>query len=416
MAKLIVNNTEKLIGEVTVKSAKNAVLPLIAASILTEDTVILKNCPNIEDVNNMLEIVRCFNGKCAFENGIISIDNSDIIDNVIPCDLAEKLRSSIFMLGPLLSRFKRATIFSPGGCKIGKRPIDIHISCLEQLNVTVEKYDDCIFCNAENAKSGNVFLQYPSVGATENTIMASVFLEGETYIYNAAKELEVVDLCRMLKLFGAKIDGEGGAVIRVIGVKKLGGGVYTPVFDRIAAGTFITAALMNKSDIVISNVNERAIMEMFQNVFKIYCNYEVVDDKIYIKTQKVNLRSFIETNPAPAFPTDMQPLIMTLASVTSGRRVIVENVFENRFGHAEQLGKLGADIEIIGKCAIVNGVKSLKGNTVDALDLRAGASMVLAGMFACGQTIVENSDFIDRGYEDIVSAFKSLGADIKRIL
>lgn len=415
MVSFFISGGHQLIGEVNVKAAKNSCLPILAASILTQEQVILHNCPSISDIDNMLDILRCLNVDCVVNGDKIEVNSSNIIYNDIPCELATKLRSSIFLLGPILSLFKKAKFYEPGGCAIGKRGIDIHIDGLRQLNVKVIENDKLVYCDAQEARAGNVYLHYPSVGATENMIMLCVGLAGESVIYNAAREVEIVDLCAMLNNMGARIKGAGSSVIRITGVKKLKGVEHKPQSDRIVAGTFIVAALMNRGEVAIKGVNQPIINSIFHKIIKKSCKFYYENDKIIIENKDYKLNDYIETNPAPHFPTDMQPIIMALASITQGRRIIVENVFENRFSHANELNKMGADITCVGRAAIVNGVYRLHGNRVKASDLRAGAALTIAGMSAIGDTIVENAHYIDRGYENLDVAFNSLGAKIKRL-
>lgn len=416
MARYVIVGGNSLQGSVRIKGAKNSALALLSASILTQDKVTLRDCPDISDIGNMLSILGGLGCKCTFDNMAITIDSSTLDSAEIENNTAKKIRSSVFLLGAMLSRCKRAKIAYPGGCNIGLRPIDIHIDGLRKLGVEIVETQDALECDATHAHSGYMRLKIPSVGATENLIMASVFLQGKTVIDNCAKEPEIVDLQNMLVAMGAKVSGveEGRAVIE--GVECLHGVDYTVLPDRIVAGTYLIATAMCKGEITLDNVRWQHLEALTSKLANNSCNITYKDDKITLYCDNVlsNLPS-ISTGYYPDFPTDLQSQYLAMMTVGRGRGEIIENLFEDRFKVAGQLRLMGAHVDIQGNRAIVDGVSSLKGATVKACDLRGGAALVLAGLVAKGTTIVEDIYHIDRGYEDMATILSSLGADIKRI-
>lgn len=416
MARYVIVGGNSLQGSVRIKGAKNSALALLSASILTQDKVVLRDCPDISDIGNMLSILGGLGCKCTFDDMAITIDSSTLDSAEIENNTAKKIRSSVFLLGAMLSRRKRAKIAYPGGCNIGLRPIDIHIDGLRKLGVEIVETQDALECDATHAHSGYMRLKIPSVGATENLIMASVFLQGKTVIDNCAKEPEIVDLQNMLVAMGAKVSGveEGRAVIE--GVECLHGVDYTVLPDRIVAGTYLIATAMCKGEITLDNVRWQHLEALTSKLTNNSCNITYKDDKITLYCDNVlsNLPS-ISTGYYPDFPTDLQSQYLAMMTVGRGRGEIIENLFEDRFKVAGQLRLMGAHVDIQGNRAIVDGVSSLKGATVKACDLRGGAALVLAGLVAKGTTIVEDIYHIDRGYEDMATILSSLGADIKRI-
>ncbi len=412
MDKYVINGGNKLSGKIRIESAKNSVLPIIAGSILTNQQVVIKNCPKIKDVYAMLEILSYLGGKWTFEQGDLILNNASLNRYDIPKELASPVRSSVFMLGALLCRFKKAKIHQPGGCNIGKRPIDLHILALEDLGVKTECLGEQIICSAKEIKTNNIYLNYPSVGTTENIILCSVLSKGKTQIFNAAKEPEIVDLMKFLNSMGAKIYGAGTSTILIDGVENLSGTEFTPMFDRIECGTFMLATAITGGEIELSNCNAKNISLLTNKLCNNTCKITINNDIIYIKSGGKPKGFSFATNPYPQFPTDLQAQTMSLLCVSEGVSTITENVFENRFNHVNELVKMGADISVKGKTAIVKGVKRLNGKTVTATDLRGGASLVLAGLNAEGQTTVENVYYIERGYSDFDKKLRSLGADI----
>lgn len=415
MEKYVINGGRRLDGKVRVSSAKNSVLPLIAASILTNEQVVIKDCPEIIDVFNMIKIVESLGAKTNFEQGNLIINPVNVNGYVVPKSLSKELRSSVFMLGSLIAKFRKAEISYPGGCEIGLRPIDIHISSLKLLGVAVSEDGETILCDACGMKAGEVYLDFPSVGATENLILASVFVKGETIIKNAAKEPEIVDLANFLNGMGAKITGAGTDTVAITGVKKLHGTVYKPIPDRIEAGTIVIATAMTCGEVEISGVNSENISSLIYKLCNNTCKISLNNDIIYIKGRKSRKCFTVETNPYPGFPTDLQAQMTTLAAVSKGTSLITENVFEMRFKFVKELIKMGADIKLCGRTAIVKGVKRLHGATVTAPDLRGGAALVLAGLNAEGLTEINEIKHIERGYAFLDAKLTSLGADIKKI-
>ncbi|MCI8325915.1 MAG: UDP-N-acetylglucosamine 1-carboxyvinyltransferase [Clostridia bacterium] len=416
MSRYIIEGGNPLEGSIDVKAAKNSVLPLLAACILTEDKVTLRNCPDISDITNMLKIM--INIGCVVERddmGNITVDSSDIYCGEVPCVLAKELRSSIFLMGPMLSRVKKAKISYPGGCEIGMRPIDIHLSGLRELNIDINEEYGYLDCDASKAEAAQIVLDLPSVGATENLMMASVFLEGKTVLRNCAKEPEIADLQNFLNLMGAKISGAGSSVIVIEGVKKLHGVEYTPIPDRIIAGTYIIAAAMCSGNVELRGVVPEHIYSLIAKLSKTACKIYCKNDKIIVKS-KGRLRSLdrIDTMYYPGFPTDMQTQMLALQTISKGTSVIVENIFETRYKTVPEFKKMGADITVRDRTAIVRGVSRLKGAEVCATDLRGGASLVLAGLAAEGITEVKDIYHIDRGYEDMSRVLAELGAKIER--
>lgn len=416
MGKFIINGGYKLYGEVKIQSAKNAVLPLFAAALLTEEEIIIKNVPELIDVDNMIKIICNIGAVVKKEEHTVSIKAQDITSHNIPNSLAKELRSSIFLLGAVLSRKKHAKVAFPGGCDIGMRPIDIHIKGLRDLNVKIEEKAGYIFCDATKLICGEISLDYPSVGATENVMLAAVMANGRTIIHNAACEPEIVDLQNFLNKMGAKIYGAGSSVVVIEGVKKLHGITYEAMPDRIVAGTYLLATAICGGEVLLKNAKIEDIRSLCAKLSKSSCHIEHFNDNILIKaeTRPTSVVS-VTTQPYPGFPTDLQAPMMTLQSVSEGICVINENIFENRFRHVSELRKMGADIMINNRTAVIKGVPRLTAAEVNAQDLRGGAALVLAGLNAKGTTIINDIYHIDRGYQSIEKVFTKLGADIIRV-
>lgn len=416
MEKYKIIGGSKLEGSVVLHGAKNAFLPIMAGSILAEGVTTLIDYPIISDIDKMGAILSSLGCTVKFKDRQIVIDSINCNKFLISSDLMQGIRASIFMLGPLLSKFKKAKIAYPGGCAIGSRPIDIHLEGLRALNVKIKEEHGQIICDGSNMKSGNLHLKFASVGATENLIMASVLLKGITTIDNVAREPEVVDLCNFLNKMGAKIKGIGTTCLTIEGVKTLKAISYKPIADRIVAGTYLIAGLMTKGEIEIYNINPQYLTSLIKLFSDNNCVIKTFSDKILVKANS-QLKSIplIETLPYPNFPTDLQPQIMALMSVCNGVSVITENLFDSRFKQASELVKMGANIKIHNNKAIIKGVDCLSGAEVLSTDLRAGASLVLAGLVAEGYTTVGNIHYISRGYEDIQQDLNNLGAKISKI-
>ena len=400
MDKFIIEGGRPLFGRIAIQSAKNAVLPLLAASVLTDERIIIHKCPRIADVLNMVEILGELGCKTGFVGDDLTIDGADAANHEIPAALAKELRSSIFMLGSVVARFGRARIAYPGGCDIGLRPIDLHLKGLRRLGVAVTEDGGYIDCVCDTITGSEVLLDCPSVGATENLILASVKAKGSTVIRNAAKEPEIVDLQNFLNRMGGKVRGAGSATIVVEGVKKLHGTEYTPISDRIEAGTFLIASAMCGGELVLENADADNLAALLHKLREISCKIRVKDDKIYITSKERFSPKLIETSPYPGFPTDLQAPMTALACICDGATVMVENLFETRFKHVPELIRMGADITVRGRSAFIRGVKTLKGADVFASDLRGGAALTLAAISAEGLSSVTDLSYIDRGYSE----------------
>lgn len=413
MEKIIVNGGGRLDGKIRVESAKNAVLPMLAGSILTNDDVVIKNCPKIRDVIVMIKILRALGVKVIFDGNDLVVNASGINNFVITPQLCGEMRSSVFLLGALLSRTGRAEMSLPGGCKIGERPIDLHIVALKSLGVDFYDVSSKIVCESKGLYGAEIYLAYPSVGATENLLLAGVTAKGRTVIKNCAREPEIKDFCRFLRSMGANIIGDGTDTIVIEGVKKLSGTEYTPIGDRIEAGTFLIATLMNGGTVEISNCFSQNLLPLIDKFCYNSCKFKANNDIIFIKSKKKIKGFTITTAPHPAFPTDLQAQVCALACVADGCSVVTETVFENRFLHLPEMARMGADIVFDNCRAVFKGVKTLHGETVFAKDLRGGAGLVLAALKAEGTTIVNGAVHINRGYYRFAEKLNALGANVK---
>lgn len=414
MAQYIINGGRRLEGKLRVGGAKNAILPILAAVLLTERQVVLHDCPKLLDVEKTILILESIGCKVKREGRDLIIDPSTVSSWVIPDCYVREIRSSIIFLGAMLSRAGRARITYPGGCEIGQRPIDLHLKGLRQLGVLIDESNGYLDCVAPRMEGGIVHLDYPSVGATENIMLAAVKAKGRTVIYNAAKEPEIVDLQNFINAMGGNVRGAGTNTIVVEGVQSGFSEVeYTIIPDRIVAGTYMVAAAITGGDVLIDNVIPEHVQSIIYKLREAGCTVHVQDSCVRVKG-KYRLRAIehIKTLPYPGFPTDMQAQFTSLLSVARGTSIITETIFENRFRHVPELVRMGANIRIDGQTAIIHGVRSLKGTTVVAKDLRGGAALVLAGLRAEGQTVVKNAFYIDRGYEQLEAVLSSIGADI----
>lgn len=414
MDSFVIRGGHRLEGAIAVDTAKNAVLPIISASILCDNDVVIKKFPQITDVLKMLNIIEELGGRVKEEGSSVVINNSTISNFEIPPNLASEIRSSIFMLGPILAKYKTARVAYPGGCDIGSRPIDLHLNGLKDLNVKITEEHGFINCDGRSMKNGLVHLDYPSVGATENLMMAAVFLRGETTILNAAKEPEIVDLQNFINSMGGKIQGAGTSTVKIRGVKSLHGTEYVPISDRIVAGTILIAAAMTNGKVTLFNSNFEHIYSLITKLRNSGCKVDYEGDRITLeaKFRPIACPS-VETQPYPGFPTDLQAQFMALQTVSEGICVVTENMFETRFKHVPELLKMGAKITARDRMAIVRGGK-LFGAEVVAHDLRGGAALILAGLAAKGETTVKNVHFVDRGYESLETKLTSLGAEVVR--
>lgn len=416
LSKILITGGSKLKGNVTISGAKNAAVAIIPATILAKGKCVIENIPDISDIRVMMDILSEI-GATIKELGknTVSIDTSNINCPVVPYELAKRMRASYYFLGAMVGRYLRAEVSMPGGCDFGVRPIDQHIKGFESLGITVSVNHGMIDMKTEKLVASHIYFDVVSVGATINTMLAAVKAEGVTILENVAKEPHIVDLANFLNSMGADIMGAGTDVIKIHGVSELHGTDYSIIPDQIEAGTFMVAAAATEGDILIKNVIPKHLESISDKIVKIGAEVEVYDDSIRVIGNKVINKLNIKTLPYPGFPTDMQPQIATLLSLASGTSVITEGIWDNRFKYVDELRRLGACIQVDGKIAIIEGVKSLKGAPVIATDLRAGAAMLIAGLMARGTTEIEKIYHIERGYENIVSKLKKLGANIRLV-
>ena len=418
MEKLIVKGGNRLVGAVKTSGAKNAVLPIIAASILGTTPSHLDEVPMLEDVHTISEVLKCLGlaVECSPEKNVLDIDSTEITSYEAPYELVRTMRASFLVMGPLLARIGKARISMPGGCAIGARPIDIHLKGFEALGVKIEQGHGYIEASApEGLKGTSIYFDFPSVGATENIMMAASLAEGTTILENAAEEPEIVDLANYLNKMGAKIRGAGTDTIRIEGVDKLHGADYTIIPDRIEAGTYMIAAAMTGGDVVVENVLPEHQKPLIAKLREAGAVVEEDIDKVCVIGKNPLKAVSIKTLPYPGFPTDMQAQMMAMMVIAEGRSKVTETVFENRFMHVVELNRMGARISTEGRSAVIDGPCKLTGCDVRATDLRAGAAMILAGLVAEGTTRIGDLHHIDRGYENIVAKLKNLGADIERV-
>ena len=419
MEKLIINGGKPLHGRVRISGAKNAVLPIIAATLLGQDSPsCLEEVPALDDVHTLTEVLVQLGVKAEFnpDKNTLKVDCSNIASCEAPYDLVRKMRASFLIIGPLLARYGKAKISLPGGCAIGTRPIDLHLKGFEALGAEISIGHGFIEANAPKGLTGaRIYLDFPSVGATENIIMAACMADGQTVIENPAQEPEIIDLANYLNVMGAKIRGAGTNVIKINGVGKLVGRNYTIIPDRIEAGTYMVAAAMTKGDVYIEGAISEHLKPVIAKLKEAGVTIEENIDGIRVSCDKPIKSVDIKTMPYPGFPTDMQAQFMAMLTVAEGSGMVTETVFENRFMHVDELKRMGAHIKVDGRTAVVEGVPSLKGGQVKATDLRAGAAMVLAGLVAEGETAIGYIHHIDRGYDNLVSKLIGLGADIRRV-
>lgn len=417
MSKFIIKGGENLNGEVDISSAKNAVLPIIAATILSSGKCIIENCPMLLDVFVIVDLLKALGAQVDIDllNNKLEIDTSNITCTNIDSDLVRKMRGSFFIMGPMISRFGKVKMSLPGGCNIGTRPVDLHLKGFKALGVNIDIDHGHVEASTNKLLGSKIYLDFPSVGATENIIMASVFAEGETIIENAAEEPEVADLSNFLNKMGADISGIGTDMITIRGVKELKGTTYKPIYDRIEVGTFMIAAAISKSVIKINGINEEHIKPIIAKLAEMGVCMEKDDNSLIVDGRRKLKPVDIKTMPYPGFPTDMQPQIMALLCSVEGTSVITETIFENRFMHVAEMSRMGANIKIDGRSAIINGGNGFTGCSVKATDLRAGAALILLALATEGKTEISDIYHIDRGYVNIEKKLQKLGADIKRV-
>lgn len=403
---------KKLEGIVNISGSKNASLPILAATILNGKKATIYNLPDIKDVKTTLKILELLGCKVDKKKNKVIIDSSNMDKYTVPHDLMRELRSSVILAGSIIGRFKRAIFSYPGGCEIGARPIDLHIENFKKIGINIEENAGYIVCNCDKIKTAEVHLEFPSVGATENLILASILSDAELTITNAAMEPEIVDLQEFLNRMGAKVYGAGTNCVKVVGVKRLKEVSYTIMPDRIETGTFLAMCAATSGNLELKNTNYNHIIPVLDKLEEAGCKIEKDKNNIYIEAKK-RLRAIdIKTLPYPGFPTDMQSIFLGMLCNAKGTSVITENIFENRFKCVPELNRMGAKIKIEGNTAIVKGVRRLTGTEVRATDLRGGIALVIAGLTANGYTKIENIGFIERGYEKLETKLTKIGASI----
>ncbi|MBQ5591369.1 MAG: UDP-N-acetylglucosamine 1-carboxyvinyltransferase [Clostridia bacterium] len=415
MSQYIIEGGKSLCGSVRVQGAKNSALPILAACVAVGAPCVIHNCPELSDIGCTIRILRSLGCEVHRSAGTVSVDGSCITDASIDDALMREMRSSIIFLGALLSATGEAVMSAPGGCDIGLRPIDLHLAAMRKLGIKVTERHGKIRCTCKRVRGNKITLSFPSVGATENIILASVRASGVTTIINAAREPEIVDLAMFLNSCGARISGAGESTVIIEGVERLRSVQYAIMPDRIAACTYMSAAAVTGSSVIIEDVIPAHLVPVFSTYEQMGCRLEAAGSKIRITAPKrLSAPEIIRTMPYPGFPTDCQALVMSAAAVADGVTFINENIFENRFRHTSELCRMGADIRVYDKLAVVRGVESLQGACVNATDLRAGAALVVAGLCAEGVTTVNSIQYIDRGYDSLEENLTSLGARIRR--
>lgn len=414
MYKYIIKGGNKLCGETYASGSKNASLPILAASIISGKVTKLYNVPEIEDVKTTLEILKSIGCKIKKDKNKITINSRDVSKTLISDELMRKLRSSVIIAGAILNRFGNVEFSYPGGCDIGARPIDLHLENFKKIGVKISENSRYIECKCDKIESKNIVLDFPSVGATENLILATVLGNHEVIINNVAKEPEIIDLVNFLNRMGAKIYGAGSNSIKIVGVKQLKDVSYKIMPDRIEAGTLLIAGAITSGTIKINNVIPEHINPILSKLNEAGCNIKINKNTIFLSANK-NLKSVdIKTMPYPGFPTDMQPQFSTLLTLSKGTSIITENIFENRFKFMQEIQRMGAKATVQGKTMVIKGVRKLHGADVESTDLRGGASLVLAGLAAKGITRVSKLEYLLRGYETFDKKLNDLGANIIR--
>ena len=415
MDKFRVQGPTKLQGEVTISGAKNAALPILFAALLAEEPVEIQNVPKLKDVDTSMKLLSQLGAKVE-RNGSVHIDARDVNVFCAPYDLVKTMRASIWALGPLVARFGQGQVSLPGGCTIGARPVDLHISGLEQLGATIKLEEGYVKASVDGRlKGAHIVMDKVSVGATVTIMCAATLAEGTTIIENSAKEPHVVDLANFLNSMGANIKGAGTDVIRIKGVSHLHGTEYAVIPDQIEAGTFMFAAAVTKGDVTVKNVIPKHLESITAKLLEIGCEVEEADDFIRVVASKPLQHTQVKTLPYPGFPTDMQPQITVALGLSKGTSIVTESIFENRFKYVDELTRMGASIKVEGNTAIIDGVSRYTGANISAPDLRAGAALVLAAMSAEGFSTVDDIRYIERGYEDFHLKLQGLGAQIELI-
>lgn len=416
MDNFVINGGHELFGEVNISGAKNAAVAIIPAALLAEDTVRIENIPKISDVQLIIEILSRMGAEIKVVNkNTLDINTTNINYQSIPYELTSHFRASYYLIGAMLGRFNKADVALPGGCDFGVRPIDQHVKGFKMLGAQVDIIDGVVCAKAEKLVGTPVYMDVVSVGATINIMLAAVKARGLTVIENAAKEPHIVDLANFLNSMGADVRGAGTDVIKIRGVEKMHGCTYSIIPDQIEAGTYMVAAAACGGDVLVKNVIPKHLESITAKLEEAGAEVIEYDDAVRVTRFKALSKCNVKTMPHPGFPTDMQPQMAVLLSIANGTSILSESVWDNRFQYVQQLLRMGADIQVDGKVAVIVGVPRLDGTTVRATDLRAGAAMIIAGLVAEGVTTVEDTIYVERGYEDVVEKFSALGADIKRV-
>lgn len=416
MERLVIEGGRPLNGEIHMQGAKNSVLPILAATILGKTKSAISNCPKLKDVDSAIKILKHLGCKVVREDNTVIVDPSELNTCEIPLNLMREMRSSVIFLGAILGRCHQAQMSFPGGCELGPRPIDLHIGAFKRMGAIIKDEHGIFNCTAHELVGTSINLPFPSVGATENIMLAGSVSKGVTTIYNAAKEPEIEDLQSFLNKMGAKIKGAGGSVIEIEGVETLNGVEHEVIPDRIATATYLTAAAITGGDITIHDVENRHITSILHLLEETGCNVRTYDKAVHLsRHEPIGPIKIIQTMPYPGFPTDAQALMMAYLTMARGTSVFVETIFDSRYKHVAELCRMGADIRVIGKMAVVYGVDKLTGAKVECGDLRGGASLVIAALAAEGISEVSHLHHIDRGYDSLTSNLSCLGANIKRI-
>ena len=416
MEQYAIKGGNPLVGEVEIGGAKNAALPILAAAIMTDETVVIENVPDVKDTNALIQAMESIGAIVErIDRHTVKINASQIHGHVIEDDFIKKIRASYYLIGALLGKYKKAEVVLPGGCNIGSRPIDQHIKGWKALGTQVDIAHGLISAEAAELKGSHIYMDVVSVGATINVMMAAVMAEGQTIIENAAKEPHVVDLANFLNSMGANIKGAGTDVIRIKGVTSLHKTEYTIIPDQIEAGTFMFAAAVTKGDITVKNVIPKHLESITAKLIEIGCEVEESDDAVRVVASKPLNHTHVKTLPYPGFPTDMQPQMAVALGLSQGTSIVTESIFENRFRYVDELTRMGANIKVEGNTAIINGVGRYTGASLSAPDLRAGAALVLAGLAAEDFTMIDEIQYIQRRYEDFELKLKGLGAQIEKV-
>lgn len=416
MEQYVIKGGNPLVGEVEIGGAKNAALAILAAAIMTDETVTIDNLPDVRDINALLQAMGDIGAKIErIDAHTVKINGSFVEDVPVDYDSMKKIRASYYLLGSLLGKYKRAEVTLPGGCNIGSRPMDLHIKGFRALGANVEIRNGAVAAEAEKLVGNHIYLDKVSVGATINIMMAASMAEGKTTIENAAKEPHVVDVANFLNSMGANIRGAGTDVIRISGVEKLHKTEYSIIPDQIEAGTFMFAAAATKGDVTVKNVIPKHLEATTAKLLEIGCEVEEFDDAVRVVASKPLRNTQVTTLPYPGFPTDMQPQMSVVLGIAQGTSTVTESIFENRFKYVDELTRMGADIKVESNIAIINGVEGYTGARVSAPDLRAGAALVIAGLSADGVTVVDDIHYIQRGYEAFEEKMRGLGAQMERV-